>query len=167
MPLLRANNAARLKCLVDLNLEATLSIRPLQSLSMVGTRIFMAIGALLGESHSFMHDLESFSWVLFWICIHWNGPSQKRRESDYEDWNYLFTSRLARDKAGEVSKERDFDSTIKKSFSDCCQILIPCMKELRRVVFPSGSRWYREDRELYSRIKAILENARDDPKVLG
>ncbi|KAH6961878.1 hypothetical protein BKA56DRAFT_700358, partial [Ilyonectria sp. MPI-CAGE-AT-0026] len=25
-----------------------------------GTRAFMAIGALLGEQHSFMHDLESF-----------------------------------------------------------------------------------------------------------
>ncbi|KAL2169557.1 hypothetical protein VTG60DRAFT_5950 [Thermothelomyces hinnuleus] len=39
-----------------------------------GTRAFMAIGALLGEQHSFMHDLESFFWVLFWICIHCNGP---------------------------------------------------------------------------------------------
>jgi hypothetical protein len=30
-----------------------------------GTRAFMAIGALLGEQHSFMHDLESILWVLF------------------------------------------------------------------------------------------------------
>lgn len=30
-----------------------------------GTRAFMAIGVLLGEKHSFMHDLESFFWVLF------------------------------------------------------------------------------------------------------
>lgn len=29
------------------------------------TRAFMAIGALLSEQHSFMHDLESFFWVLF------------------------------------------------------------------------------------------------------
>ncbi|KMU75272.1 hypothetical protein CISG_04691 [Coccidioides immitis RMSCC 3703] len=33
-----------------------------------GTRAFMAIGVLYGEKHSFMHDLESFFWVLFWIC---------------------------------------------------------------------------------------------------
>jgi len=32
--------------------------------SKTGTKIFMAIGALLGEPHSFMHDLESFFWVL-------------------------------------------------------------------------------------------------------
>ena len=41
-----------------------------------GTRAFMAIGALLGEQHSFMHDLESFFWVLFWICIHCGGPGE-------------------------------------------------------------------------------------------
>ena len=28
--------------------------------SKTGIKVFMAIGALLGESHSFMHDLESF-----------------------------------------------------------------------------------------------------------
>jgi hypothetical protein len=27
----------------------------------------MAIGALFGEQYSFMYDLESFFWVLFWI----------------------------------------------------------------------------------------------------
>ena len=30
-----------------------------------GTKVFIAIGALLGEQHSFMHNLESFFWVLF------------------------------------------------------------------------------------------------------
>lgn len=28
--------------------------------SKTGTKVFMAIGALYGEDHSFMHDLESF-----------------------------------------------------------------------------------------------------------
>lgn len=34
-----------------------------------GTRAFMAIGLLLGEQHSFRHDLESFFWVLFWYVF--------------------------------------------------------------------------------------------------
>lgn len=39
-----------------------------------GTRAFMAIGILYDDKqHSFMHYLESFFWVLFWICIHYNG----------------------------------------------------------------------------------------------
>lgn len=49
------------------------------------TKMFIAIGALLGEPHSFMHDLKSFFWVLFWIYIHWDGRDKKRRESDFED----------------------------------------------------------------------------------
>lgn len=31
----------------------------------------MAIGSLLGEKHSFIHDLELFFWVIFWICIYY------------------------------------------------------------------------------------------------
>ncbi|KAB2568650.1 hypothetical protein DBV05_g12671 [Lasiodiplodia theobromae] len=43
-----------------------------------GTKVFMAIGALHGEDHSFMHDLESFFWLLFWICTHWNGVEKRQ-----------------------------------------------------------------------------------------
>ena len=36
-----------------------------------GTRAFMAVGALLDDKQrKFMRDLESFSWVLFWIYIY-------------------------------------------------------------------------------------------------
>ena len=111
--------------------------------SKTGTKVFMAIGALRGDHHSFIYDIESLLWALFWISIHWNGPGKKARKSEFEDWNYLSTTRLARDKAGLVSKERDFDWTVERSFSDCCQTLIPYMRELRRVIFPSGSRWDR------------------------
>jgi hypothetical protein len=48
------------------------------ALSKTGTRAFMVIGALYGEEHTFMHDLESFFWVLFWICIHYTGSGQAK-----------------------------------------------------------------------------------------
>ncbi|KAL2889855.1 hypothetical protein HOO65_020397 [Ceratocystis lukuohia] len=38
--------------------------RASNSESNVGTKPFMAIGVLLGHKHTFMHDLESFFWVL-------------------------------------------------------------------------------------------------------
>jgi len=41
-----------------------------------GTRAFMAVGVLLNEKHSYMHDYESFFWALLWICIHYNGPNE-------------------------------------------------------------------------------------------
>ncbi|KAH8723920.1 hypothetical protein GQ44DRAFT_709364 [Phaeosphaeriaceae sp. PMI808] len=52
--------------------------------SKTGTKVFMAIGALYGENHNFMHDLESFFWVLFWSCIHCTGPGGQRRVSDFQ-----------------------------------------------------------------------------------
>ncbi|RSL43016.1 hypothetical protein CEP51_016410 [Fusarium floridanum] len=82
-----------------------------------GTRAFMAIGALLGEQHSFMHDLESFFWVLFWICVHYDGPSKGRVVPNYDRWNYVDTDELAKLKKGEVSDEGDFIKTAEERSS--------------------------------------------------
>jgi serine/threonine protein kinase len=41
-----------------------------------GTRAFMAIGVLQNRQHTYTHDLESFFWVLFWICIHYYSPGK-------------------------------------------------------------------------------------------
>ncbi|KAK7177309.1 serine threonine-protein kinase sgk2 [Paraphaeosphaeria sporulosa] len=63
----------------------------------------MAIGVLLDdENHSFMHDLESFFRVLFWICV------QGRVVPQFARRNYIDTEELARIKKGEVGDEKDF-----------------------------------------------------------
>lgn len=115
--MLQSNYASFLKFLVDLDLEATSSSESPQSSSLAGTKVFMAVRALLGEDHTFMDDLESFFLALFWFCIRWNRSGKKARKSEFEECNYLFT-RLARDKAGLVSRERDFDSTVERSFGN-------------------------------------------------
>ncbi|KAK1471304.1 hypothetical protein CABS01_16390 [Colletotrichum abscissum] len=66
-----------------------------------GTRAFMAIGALLSEQHSFMHDLESVFWVLFWICIHYEQDGKDVGPTEFDSWNYdsdhkLILSKIAR-----------------------------------------------------------------------
>jgi hypothetical protein len=67
--------------LIDLNLAVKVDREKASGApSKTGTKVFMAIGALYGEDHNFTHDLESFFWVLFWLCARWNGPSQKRKE---------------------------------------------------------------------------------------
>jgi hypothetical protein len=61
--------------LIDLDLAIKENREELSgALNKTGTRAFMAIGALYGEKHSFMHDLESFFWVLY------SGPSESRVE---------------------------------------------------------------------------------------
>ncbi|KAJ2898011.1 hypothetical protein MKZ38_004229 [Zalerion maritima] len=132
-----------------------------------GTRAFMAIGALLGEKHSFMHDLESFFWVLFWICIHYEGPSQERIVPRFEKWNYVDTEELAGMKLGLVAKEDLFLRTVTDNFTLYYKPLIPRVNRLRRKVFPLDKPCQKEDRRLYSDFKDVLRKAREDPEVLA
>ena len=135
--------------------------------SKTGTKVFMAIGALRGEPPSFMHDLESFFWVLFWICIHHdgfdkNGKVKRRIIPEYEDWNYLSTDRLEEGKAGKMLKlEETSDQKMYEWFTAFCGKLIPCMQELRRALFPGGKRWLSENRSLYGMVNTILRKARE------
>ncbi|RYO78216.1 hypothetical protein DL766_009340 [Monosporascus sp. MC13-8B] len=133
----------------------------------IGTRAFMAIGALLGEQHSFMHDLESFFWVLFWICIHYNGPGKDIGLTEFESWNYESDNKLIRSKKGEIADEEDFLKTADDNFTSYYRPLIPWVNRLRRKVLPNGKRWKRPEPELYSSMKAILREARKDPEVLA
>jgi serine/threonine protein kinase len=152
--------------LIDLDLaikeqrEATSGAR-----GKTGTRAFMAIGVLLGEPHSFMHDLESFFWVLFWICIHYDRRNEGRVVPRFEKWNYIDTEELAELKKGQVSHEGDFVKTVGENFTSHYQSLIPWVNRLRKVVFPNGRRWEKEDTGLCSRMKEMLREAQKDSKV--
>jgi hypothetical protein len=123
-----------------------------------GTRAFMAIGALLGEEHSFMYDLESFFWVLFWVCVHCNGPDQGRVVPRFDKWNYVDTEELAGMKLGVVAKEAIFMKTISDNFTAYYEPLIPLLNRLRKVVFPKDKPWEREDEGLYSQMRELLRN---------
>ncbi|KAL8650153.1 MAG: hypothetical protein Q9210_003989 [Variospora velana] len=136
--------------------------------SKTGTRAFMAVGVLFNEQHSFMHDLESFFWVLFWICIHYDGPNKGSRiVPQFDKWNYMNTVELAVTKKGIVTDEGDFLRDLEEYFTSYHRPLIPWVNRLRKVVFPGGGRWKVEDRRLYSRMKEILQEASKDPDVLA
>ncbi|KAK7398159.1 hypothetical protein QQX98_012466 [Neonectria punicea] len=132
-----------------------------------GTRAFMAIGALLGEQHSFMHDLESFFWVLFWICIHYDANGKDVGPTEFDSWNYESDSRLVRLKKGEITDEEDFLKNALENFTSYYRPLIPWVNRLRREVFPNGERWKRAEPKLYSSMKSILHDAQKDPEVLA
>jgi hypothetical protein len=146
--------------------------RPSGAKGRTGTRAFMSIGLLLQwdkESklpHSFMDDLESMFWLLFWICVHYSGPRGSHVGStEYEEWNFLSPGKLAGGKAGLISNEQDFLDRINPDFTDYYAPLVPWINTLRRVVFPSGCRWAEQDISLYDRMRAVLEQAMRDPKV--
>jgi hypothetical protein len=130
-----------------------------------GTRAFMAIGLLLGEKHSFMHDLESFFWVIFWICVHYDGPNVNRIVPRFEKWSYVDMEELAELKKGAVAHEGDFVSMVNEHFTKHYKPLAPWVSRLRKLVFPNGGRWEKEDKGLYSQMKFVLRAAVEDSRV--
>ena len=150
--------------LIDLDLAVEVNRQKLSGApEKTGTKVFMAIGVLDGDPHSFMHDLESFFWVLFWICIHYTGPGGERYNVEYlDDWNYEPVEKLVKLKRDTVSEEEIFNKTIDKYSTAYCKDLVPCVGELRRIVFPGGKRWRTEEFGLYSRMKMSVEQARDN-----
>ncbi|KAI1820730.1 hypothetical protein F4861DRAFT_542655 [Xylaria intraflava] len=121
-----------------------------------GTRAFMAIGALRGEQHSFMHDLESFFWVLLWICIHYTSPGYGRPNRVFDYWNYSTADQLSLLKSGIISDEPYLRRILTDHVTPYYATLIPCLCELRRVVFPNGKKWEQEDETLYVRMTEVL-----------
>nr|ODN95481.1 hypothetical protein L204_04021 [Cryptococcus depauperatus CBS 7855] len=134
---------------------------------MTGTRAFMAIGVLEGDEHSFWHDLESFFWVLFWICIHYGDPGKAGRLTEYDRWNYKSATELAYEKAGMIGDERRFLNITRAHFTPFYKPLIPLMNRIRKEIFPNGEAWMKANRELYSLIKEILAKGQKDPEILG
>jgi hypothetical protein len=130
-----------------------------------GTRAFMAIGVLLDdEQHSFMHDLESFFWVLFWICLHYDGPGKDIGSTEFECWNFESDGKLAGSKKSVIDDERDFLKIAHTSFTLYYQSLIPYVNRLRRKVFPNGERWRTPNVQLYGDMKHILRLAQNELK---
>ncbi|PMD53352.1 uncharacterized protein K444DRAFT_646753 [Hyaloscypha bicolor E] len=127
-----------------------------------GTRAFIAIRALLGKQYLFMHDLESIFWVLFWICIYYDGPNQERVILQFDKWNYVDMEELAKLKLGTVAKEAIFMKTITDNFTSYFEPLIPWVNRLWKIVFPRDRPYEQEDEGLYPRMKGILREACED-----
>ncbi|KAI0514649.1 hypothetical protein F5B22DRAFT_226061 [Xylaria bambusicola] len=154
--------------LIDLDLAIHVDrIEASGAKGITGTRAFMAIGVLMGEGHSFMDDLESFFWVLFWLCIHYDGPNERKAVKQFEKWNIEDTDELARLKLGTISKRPYFNNTVSAHFTPYYRPLIPWVVKLRDVVFPDNGNWEREDKTLYSRMRQILREGQNDPLVLA
>ncbi|KAG6053348.1 hypothetical protein E4U32_007691 [Claviceps aff. humidiphila group G2b] len=131
-----------------------------------GTRAFMAIGVLRGEEHSFMHDLESFFWVLFWICVHYEGPGKSIEPTRYEYWDHPSDIELSCIKLGVISDTK-FRNPETLDFTPYYQPLIPHVCKLRKVLFPRGNPRHEPFPELYSMMLRVIREAQKDPAVLA
>ncbi|KAI0197040.1 hypothetical protein EV127DRAFT_488422, partial [Xylaria flabelliformis] len=157
------NNLAPFSFLIDLDLAIEEDSRKASGAkSKTGTRAFMAIGALQGQLHSFMDDLESFFWVLLWICINYQAGGKTVKFNPLDTWNYMADLDLIHAKLGVINKAAKTEGY----FTLYYQPLIRWVNELRKVVFPNNTTWVEEDQLLYARMIAVLQEAQKDPDVL-
>ncbi|KAI0552223.1 hypothetical protein F4679DRAFT_103240 [Xylaria curta] len=161
------NNPSPFSFLIDLDLAIIVedSRKASGARTKTGTRVFMSIGALKGHLHSFMDDLESFFWVLFWICINYAAGGEMVKSNPLDNWNYKNDRDLIDAKTGVINEEAAF-MEMAEHFTRYYRPLIRWVDELRKVVFPDNKRWEEEDPALYSRMKAVLQEAQKDPEVL-
>ncbi|KAG6290580.1 hypothetical protein E4U09_004376 [Claviceps aff. purpurea] len=153
--------------LIDLDFAiSTEREKPSGAQGMTGTRAFMAIRLLEGAEHTFMHDLESFFWVLFWICVQYEGPGKEMKPAQFGSWTYFPDETLACLKTGFVSDHK-FSSPERLGFTPYYQPLIPHVNKLRKEVFPGGEPLDKPFPELYSKMIKVLHKAQKDPAVLA
>ncbi|KAG6042253.1 hypothetical protein E4U39_006137 [Claviceps sp. Clav50 group G5] len=161
------DNPSRKSFLIDLDFAINTEVEMAPGAQgRTGTTIFMAIGLLRGDEHSFMHDLESFFWVLFWICIHYEGPGKSIEPTRYEYWDHLSDIELSCIKLGVISDTK-FRNPEKLDFTPYYQPLIPHVCKLRNVVFPGGNPRDKPLPELYSMMLRVIREAQKDPVVLA
>jgi hypothetical protein len=94
-------------------------------------------------------------FVLGLYSLHWSRRSAAPVEISST------TENLAKIKTGSVFEEDKFRKEVEENVATYCTPLTPCIEELQKVVFPEGKRWLKENRQLYSRMKSILQQALD------
>ncbi|KUI70863.1 G protein-coupled receptor kinase 2 [Cytospora mali] len=156
--LINENDNERPAFLIDLDLAIRESrVEGSVAQGRTGTKAFMAIGVLRGEPHSFRHDLESFFWVLFWICIHYDGPRKGTVVERFEKWNYQDMEDLAGLKRYIIGHKKDFARTMDTYCQPYFESVAPWLEKLRKVVFPGGVEYQSDNERLYSQMRDVLQ----------
>lgn len=157
--------------LIDLDLAIEMSdIVPSGAPHRTGTMEFMAIGALNGEVHTFRHDLESFLYVLVWICINYRptlrGISRpvRLRKTVLDRWGDTFEG-AAIAKWGDMGRatagSRQGLERILGSFEGWAMELKDLVRSFRDILFPitvDGVRTFSESSGLYREILKLFED---------
>lgn len=126
--------------LIDLDLAKELGSGRSGARCRTGTMEFMAIEVLLGISHTYRHDIESFFYVLIWQCARrgWElSGKPKPRDSMLTDWYTGSYQKVANTKLGHMSKAEDKGfGLILREFPPELDCVKPLCRELRGILFP-------------------------------
>ncbi|KAL7893021.1 serine/threonine-protein kinase Sgk2 [Trichoderma sp. SZMC 28014] len=142
--------------LIDLDLAEEEDKDPSGARHRTGTMEFMAIEVLLGLSHTYRHDLESFFYVLIWLCARrgWElltSSGQRPEKSFLSRWYTGGYEDIAQNKRGDMDKYGlEFLLRVFPEDFDCVK---PLCRAIRDVLFPHKD-------------GALFTGTPQDPKIL-
>ncbi|PHH87414.1 hypothetical protein CDD83_8906 [Cordyceps sp. RAO-2017] len=160
--------------LIDLDLAKALGSGRSGARCRTGTMKFMAIEVLQGISHTYRHDLESFFYVLLWLCGRrgWEFlRSQKEQPTPslLTKWYSGSYREIAGAKRGymHVDKFEDILEEFPQPGFDCVK---PLCRELRGILFPYRDGLFigtpKDPEILYGPIINAFEKAIDGIKTM-
>ncbi|KAL2889205.1 serine/threonine-protein kinase Sgk2 [Ceratocystis lukuohia] len=126
--------------LIDLDLAKVLDSEPSGARHRTGTMQFMAIEVLSKKDHTYRHDLESFFYVLIWMCARqaWsNGfagkeiPRKKSRLRKWEIGRFEYIADTKRDHMAVNGLAR-----IMEEFPEALDVVKPVCLKIRKILFP-------------------------------
>ncbi|KAL9018480.1 MAG: hypothetical protein Q9185_004220 [Variospora sp. 1 TL-2023] len=125
--------------LIDLDLAKVLGSGRSGARHKTGTMEFMAVEVLLGIDHTYRHDLESFFYVLIWLCARrgWDlcdNPKGRPKVSVLSKWYSGALKDIARTKTGDM--HADGFNGILEEFPPVFASVKPLCEKIRGILFP-------------------------------
>ena len=127
--------------LIDLDLAKIVGSGPSGARHQTGTVEFMAIQVLQKTAHTHRHDLESFFYVLLWICARrsWEvefhcSSTDRPKDSRLRKWYTGTFEEIAEAKQGYM--HADGLKNILKEFPEAFDCVKPLCRKLRAILFP-------------------------------
>ncbi|KAG6259918.1 hypothetical protein E4U48_000293 [Claviceps purpurea] len=124
--------------LIDLDLAKVRDSGP-SAQHQTGTMQFMAVEVLRKTDHTYRHDLESFFYVLLWMCARqaWSngfaGEEKPPKDSLLRKWEIGSFKEIARTKAGDMTV--DGLEEIMGEFPEALDVVKPLCFGLRTILF--------------------------------
>ena len=125
--------------LIDLDLAKEVDIGRSGARHRTGTMEFMAIEVLLGYSHTYRHDLESFFYVLIWQCARRGWGEERPKDSLLTKWYTGSYREIANAKFGNMSKSETAGlafENILDEFPPLFDCVKPLCRTIRDILFP-------------------------------
>ncbi|KAI0838871.1 serine/threonine-protein kinase Sgk2 [Hypoxylon sp. FL0890] len=130
--------------LIDLDLAKVRDSGPSGARHQTGTMQFMAVEVLRTADHTYRHDLESFFYVLLWMCARqsWSngfaGEERPPKESLLRRWEIGSLKYIAAAKKGDMTVDGLED--IMGEFPGALDVVKPLCLRIRSIMFGDAAR---------------------------